>query len=144
RTRAVGCATCDANPTRTTEYRGKPDDSSRKNLVSGARPTGMLSVPLSVVDLATVYRGLSLGASLQGSVRLAQLAEQAGYRRVWYAEHHSFSSIASSATAVLIAHVAANTSRIRLGAGGVMLPNHAPLVIAEQFGTLASLHPDRI
>lgn len=104
----------------------------------------MLSVPLSVLDLATVDRGQTVGASLQGSVRLAQLAEQAGYRRVWYAEHHNFSSIASSATAVLIAHVAANTSRIRLGAGGVMLPNHAPLVIAEQFGTLASLHPDRI
>src|SRR5690606_2310487 len=86
----------------------------------------------------------TVSASLQGSVRLAQLAERAGYRRVWYAEHHNFASIASSATAVLIAHVAANTTRIRVGAGGVMLPNHAPLVIAEQFGTLASLHPGRI
>src|SRR5690606_30234754 len=144
RTRAVGCATCDANRTRTTEYRRNPDGCSGKNLISSARTTGMLSVPLSVLDLATVDRGQTVGASLQGSVRLAQLAEQAGYRRVWYAEHHNFSSIASSATAVLIAHVAANTSRIRLGAGGVMLPNHAPLVLAEQFGTLASLHPDRI
>jgi luciferase family oxidoreductase group 1 len=72
------------------------------------------------------------------------MAEAAGYKRVWYAEHHSIDSIASSATAVLIAHVAANTAIIRLGAGGIMLPNHAPLVIAEQFGTLATLHPDRI
>jgi luciferase family oxidoreductase group 1 len=77
-------------------------------------------------------------------VALAQSAERAGYRRVWYAEHHNISSIASSATAVLIAHVAASTSTIRLGAGGVMLPNHSPLAIAEQFGTLATLHPGRI
>jgi luciferase family oxidoreductase group 1 len=77
-------------------------------------------------------------------VVLARLAEQSGYRRVWYAEHHSIASIASSATSVLIAHVAAHTGTIRLGAGGIMLPNHSPLVIAEQFGTLATLHPDRI
>ena len=75
---------------------------------------------------------------------MAQRAEQRGYRRVWYAEHHNMASIASSATSVLIAHVANHTSTIRLGSGGVMLPNHSPLVIAEQFGTLATLHPGRI
>lgn len=103
-----------------------------------------MSVPLSVLDLAYVGQGESVSSSLEGSVRLAQRAEALGYRRVWYAEHHNIESIASSAPAVLIAHVAAHTKTIRLGAGGVMLPNHAPLVIAEQFGTLAALHPDRI
>ncbi len=104
----------------------------------------MASVPLSILDLAAVGRGESIAASLAGSVELAQTAERCGYERVWYAEHHNISSIASSATAVLIAHVAAHTETIRLGAGGVMLPNHSPLVIAEQFGTLESLHPGRI
>ena len=84
----------------------------------------MTMVPLSLLDLAVVGPGESVRDSLQGSVRLAQRAEQLGYRRVWYAEHHNMSVIASSATAVLIAHVAANTERIRLGSGGVMLPNH--------------------
>ena len=82
--------------------------------------------------------------SFAGSVALARLAEDRGYRRIWYAEHHNMSRIASSATSVLIAHVAAHTTSIRLGSGGVMLPNHSPLVIAEQFGTLATLHPGRI
>ncbi len=104
----------------------------------------MPSVPLSILDLAAVGEGESIAESLAGSVLIAQSAERAGYRRVWYAEHHNISSIASSATAVLIAHVAAHTATIRLGAGGVMLPNHSPLVIAEQFGTLESLHPGRI
>jgi luciferase family oxidoreductase group 1 len=101
-------------------------------------------VPLSILDLATIGRGQSHGDALEGSVALARHAEAHGYRRVWYAEHHNIASIASSATAVLIAHVATQTTSIRLGAGGIMLPNHAPLVIAEQFGTLASLHPGRI
>ncbi|MCE9620866.1 MAG: LLM class flavin-dependent oxidoreductase [Actinomycetia bacterium] len=101
-------------------------------------------VPLSTLDLASVGEGETIADSFAGSVALAQLAEQTGYRRVWYAEHHSIGSIASSATSVLIAHVAAHTTRIRLGAGGIMLPNHSPLVIAEQFGTLATLHPGRI
>jgi luciferase family oxidoreductase group 1 len=101
-------------------------------------------VPLSILDLAAVAKGESIAASFAGSVRLAQSAERAGYRRVWYAEHHNISSIASSATAVLIAHVAAQTRTIRLGAGGIMLPNHSPLQIAEQFGTLETLHPGRI
>ncbi len=104
----------------------------------------MVSVPLSILDLAAVGRDESIAESFAGSVELARLAERGGYRRVWYAEHHNIRSIASSATAVLIAHIAAHTETIRLGAGGVMLPNHSPLVIAEQFGTLATLHPDRI
>jgi luciferase family oxidoreductase group 1 len=82
--------------------------------------------------------------ALNGAVPLARAAEASGFHRVWYAEHHNMSAIASAATSVVIAHVAANTEHIRLGAGGVMLPNHAPLVIAEQFGTLAALHPGRI
>jgi luciferase family oxidoreductase group 1 len=99
---------------------------------------------LSILDLAPVRHGETPRESFEASVALARLAEDAGYRRVWYAEHHNMPAIASSATSVLIAHVAAHTERIRLGAGGVMLPNHAPLVIAEQFGTLATLHPGRI
>jgi luciferase family oxidoreductase group 1 len=100
--------------------------------------------PLSILDLAAVGREESIAESFAGSVELARAAERGGYRRIWYAEHHNISSIASSATAVLIAHIAARTETIRLGAGGVMLPNHSPLVIAEQFGTLETLHPGRI
>jgi luciferase family oxidoreductase group 1 len=101
-------------------------------------------VPLSILDLAAVGREETIAESFAGSVELARAAERGGYERIWYAEHHNISSIASSATAVLIAHVAAHTESIRLGAGGVMLPNHSPLVIAEQFGTLETLHPGRI
>ena len=103
-----------------------------------------MTVPLSLLDLALIGPGETAAASFAASVTLAQRAERLGFRRVWYAEHHNMAGIASSATSVLIAHVAAHTERIRLGAGGVMLPNHAPLVIAEQFGTLESLHPGRI
>lgn len=103
-----------------------------------------VSVPLSILDLAIVGRDQTVADALANSVVLAQRAEALGYRRVWYAEHHNMASIASSAPAVLIAHVAAHTSTIRLGAGGVMLPNHSPLTIAEQYGTLAALHPGRI
>jgi luciferase family oxidoreductase group 1 len=103
-----------------------------------------MTYPLSILDLATVGEHQTVRESLEATVTLAKTAEQAGYRRVWYAEHHNMASIASSATAVLIAHVAAHTERIRLGAGGIMLPNHSPLVIAEQFGTLAELHQGRI
>jgi luciferase family oxidoreductase group 1 len=103
-----------------------------------------VSVPLSILDLAIIGKGETARDSLQGSVALARQAEKLGYRRVWYAEHHNNSAIASSATSVLIAHVAAHTVTIRLGAGGVMLPNHSPLVIAEQFGTLETVHPGRI
>src|SRR5262249_54078180 len=100
--------------------------------------------PLSILDLAIVGEDQTVRDSLEATVILARHAEQLGFRRIWYAEHHNMASIASSATSVLIAHVAANTERIRLGAGGIMLPNHAPLTIAEQFGTLAELHPGRI
>jgi luciferase family oxidoreductase group 1 len=100
--------------------------------------------PLSILDLATVGEHQTVRESLEATVVLAQLAEQAGFNRVWYAEHHNMASIASSATSVLIAHVAAHTERIRLGSGGIMLPNHSPLTIAEQFGTLAELHVGRI
>lgn len=103
-----------------------------------------MSIPLSVLDLAPIRREETAAESLAATVALARTAEELGYRRVWYAEHHNMASIASSATSVIIAHVAAHTSTVRLGAGGVMLPNHSPLVIAEQFGTLASLHPGRI
>ncbi|MGD9715077.1 MAG: LLM class flavin-dependent oxidoreductase [Thermomicrobiales bacterium] len=103
-----------------------------------------MSVPVSILDLASVGDGETIADSFAGSLMLAQLAEHHGYHRVWYAEHHSINNIASSATSVLIAHIAAHTSTIRLGAGGIMLPNHAPLLIAEQFGTLAWLHPGRI
>jgi luciferase family oxidoreductase group 1 len=101
-------------------------------------------LPVSILDLAIVGRGQSPADALAAAVAVAQRAEARGYRRVWYAEHHNMSRIASSATSVLIAHVAAHTSTIRLGSGGIMLPNHAPLTIAEQFGTLATLHPGRI
>src|SRR5258708_2812533 len=106
--------------------------------------TNRMSVPLSILDLAFVAPGQSPRETFAGCVTVAQRAEALGYRRIWYAEHHNMKSIASSATSVLIAHVAAHTKTIRLGAGGIMLPNHAPLVIAEQFGTLECLHPGRI
>jgi luciferase family oxidoreductase group 1 len=102
------------------------------------------ATPISILDLAHIGNGGSAADSFRASVATAQLAERSGYHRVWYAEHHNMPSIASSATSVLIAHVAAHTATIRLGAGGVMLPNHSPLVIAEQFGTLETLHPGRI
>ena len=101
-------------------------------------------VPLSVLDLAPIVAGGDAADAFRRSLDLAQHAERWGYRRFWLAEHHGMPGIASAATAVVIGHVAAGTSTIRVGAGGIMLPNHAPLVIAEQFGTLASLFPGRI
>jgi len=100
--------------------------------------------PVSILDLAPIRRGESATESFAASVALAQEAENRGFERVWYAEHHNIAGIASSATSVLIAHIGAHTRTIRLGAGGVMLPNHAPLLIAEQFGTLAAMYPGRI
>ncbi len=100
--------------------------------------------PLSVLDLSPIVEGGNAATALAHSLDLAQHAEAWGYQRYWVAEHHNMDGVACSATAVLIAHLAAGTRTIRLGAGGVMLPNHAPLVIAEQFGTLATLHPGRI
>ncbi len=100
--------------------------------------------PLSVLDLAPIPQGSSPADALGRSLDLARHAEAWGYRRFWLAEHHNMVGIASAATAVVIGHVAAGTSTIRVGAGGIMLPNHPPLIVAEQFGTLATLHPGRI
>ena len=97
-----------------------------------------------MLDLARVTDGGNIAQSFDECVSTAQTAESLGYNRVWYAEHHNMASVASSATSVLIAHIAAQTKTIRLGSGGVMLPNHSPLTIAEQFGTLETLHPGRI
>ncbi|HEX8379057.1 MAG TPA: LLM class flavin-dependent oxidoreductase [Allosphingosinicella sp.] len=103
-----------------------------------------MTVPVSVLDLAPVPEGSDAGEALRNSLDLAKAAERLGYRRFWMAEHHSMPGIASAATAVALAFVGAGTTTIRIGAGGVMLPNHAPLVIAEQFGTLESLFPGRV
>jgi luciferase family oxidoreductase group 1 len=100
--------------------------------------------PLSVLDLSPIVEGATAADALRHSLDLAQHAEAWGYRRYWVAEHHNMDGVASSATAVLVGHIAGGTKTIRVGSGGVMLPNHAPLVIAEQFGTLATLYPDRI
>jgi luciferase family oxidoreductase group 1 len=100
--------------------------------------------PLSVLDLSPIKQGSDAAAALRDSLDLAQHVERLGYGRYWLAEHHNMPGIASAATAVAIGHVAGGTSTIRVGAGGIMLPNHSPLVIAEQFGTLASLYPGRI
>jgi len=101
-------------------------------------------IPFSVLDLCPIVEGGNASQSFRNTLDLAQHAERWGYGRYWLAEHHSMPGIASAATAVVIAHVAGGTSTIRVGAGGIMLPNHAPLVIAEQFGTLESLFPGRI
>jgi luciferase family oxidoreductase group 1 len=101
-------------------------------------------VPLSVLDLAFVAEGSGPADALRNSLDLARHVERLGYRRFWLAEHHNMVGIASAATAVVIGHVAAGTASIRVGAGGIMLPNHSPMVIAEQFGTLATLYPGRI
>jgi luciferase family oxidoreductase group 1 len=103
-----------------------------------------MSPVLSVLDLAPVVEGSSPGQALRNSTDLARRAEALGYHRYWVAEHHNMPGIASSSPPVLIAHLAAHTSSLRLGSGGVMLPNHAPLVVAEQFGMLEALHPGRI
>jgi luciferase family oxidoreductase group 1 len=101
-------------------------------------------IPLSVLDLSPVPEGSDTGQALRNSIDLARHTEALGFRRFWMAEHHNMQGIASAATAVVLAHVAVATSTIRIGAGGIMLPNHAPLMVAEQFGTLAALHPGRV
>src|SRR4051812_32095515 len=103
-----------------------------------------LGPALSVLELAPVAQGSTPARALASAVELARLAERVGYRRLWVAEHHNMPGIASSSPPVLIAHLAASTSTLRIGAGGVMLPNHASLVVAEQFGMLEALHPGRI
>lgn len=114
---------------------------------NGCRMVGMttlLRIPASVLDLSPIREGGSAAESFRNTLDLARHGERLGYRRFWLAEHHGIPGVASAATAVLIGHVAAGTSTIRVGSGGIMLPNHAPIVIAEQFGTLESLHPGRI
>jgi len=101
-------------------------------------------IPFSILDLAPIVRGADAAQAFRNSLDLAQHAERWGYRRYWLAEHHNMTGIASAATAVVIGHIAGGTRTIRVGSGGIMLPNHSPLVIAEQFGTLASLYPGRI
>ncbi|MSP00227.1 MAG: LLM class flavin-dependent oxidoreductase [Acetobacteraceae bacterium] len=101
-------------------------------------------VPLSVLDLSPIAEGSDAGQALRNSLDLARHVEALGFRRYWMAEHHNLPGIASAATAVALAHIAAGTSTITIGSGGIMLPNHAPLLIAEQFGTLAALHPGRV
>src|SRR3712207_1336415 len=104
----------------------------------------LVDIPVSVLDLAGVKAGSNATATFHNSLISAQHAERLGYTRYWFAEHHNMESIASAATSVLIGYVAGGTSTIRVGSGGIMLPNHAPLIIAEQFGTLESLYPGRI
>ena len=103
-----------------------------------------MRLPLSILDLVPIARGQTVTDAFAASVAVARRAEELGYTRVWYAEHHNMPTIASAATSVVIAHVGAHTSTIRLGAGGVMLPNHSPLTIAEQFGALDAMYPHRI
>jgi luciferase family oxidoreductase group 1 len=102
------------------------------------------SLPVSVLDLVATRAGESAGSAIARSVELARHVEQLGYKRYWVAEHHSIQGLACSATPVLIGHIAAETKTIRVGSGGVMLPNHPPLVVAEQFGTLEAIYPGRI
>lgn len=105
---------------------------------------GTAPVPLSVLDLANVGVGHTAGDALRASTEVARIADRRGFARYWVAEHHSMPGVASSSPAVILAHLAAHTQRVRLGSGGVMLPNHAPLVVAEQFGTLEALAPGRV
>src|SRR5579872_4685808 len=107
-------------------------------------PTDGLMIPFSILDLSPIPQGASAVDALRNSLDLAQHAEKWGYNRYWLAEHHNMPGIASAATSIVIGHVAGGTKTIRVGAGGIMLPNHAPLVVAEQFGTLESLYPGRI
>jgi len=102
------------------------------------------NIPLSVLDLVPIGEGFTISEAIQDSVKLAQSVEEFGFSRFWVAEHHNFTSIASAATSVVLSHIGAKTEKIRIGSGGIMLPNHPPLVIAEQFGTLESMYPNRI
>src|SRR3954470_9890555 len=111
---------------------------------TGRAPISPAMIPLSILDLAPIDEGGSATQALHNARDIAQHAETWGYTRFWMAEHHSMPGIASAATAVLIGHVAGGTERIRVGSGGIMLPNHSALVIAEQFGTLEALYPGRI
>ena len=112
--------------------------------MTGRATTSARMIPVSVLDLSPIVEGSDAGQSLRNSADLARHVERLGYKRFWMAEHHSMPGIASAATAVALAYVGSQTSTIRIGAGGIMLPNHAPLIIAEQFGTLESLFPGRV
>src|SRR3954471_6461159 len=124
------------------ECSGRQQALRRNAPARGASIPGM--IPCSILDLSPIVEGGDAAQALRCSLDLARLAERLGYRRFWVAEHHGMPGVASAATAVVIAHVAGGTRTIRVGAGGIMLPNHAPLVVAEQFGTLESLFPGRI
>ncbi|WP_410090487.1 LLM class flavin-dependent oxidoreductase [Streptomyces sp. OR43] len=130
-------------PDQTHHRRGQDVDEIRGDEIRG-KAEGTAPVPLSVLDLVTVGQGRTATQALRTGVEIAQLAERRGFHRYWVAEHHSMPGVASSSPAVILAHTAAHTERIRLGSGGVMLPNHAPLVIAEQFGTLEAMAPGRV
>jgi len=104
----------------------------------------MTNIPISILELVTVVEGGTFSTAISNTVEVAKNAEKLGYKRIWMAEHHNMEYIASSATSVLIGHVAGKTNTIRVGSGGIMLPNHSPLVIAEQFGTLETIYPNRI
>ena len=110
----------------------------------GAASLDQVSLPISVLDLAPIAAGQSAADALAGTTAVARRADELGYKRFWVAEHHNIPSVASTAPETLIAHLAASTGRIRVGSGGVMLPNHSPLAVAERFGMLEALHPDRI
>jgi luciferase family oxidoreductase group 1 len=110
----------------------------------GEQTLELAVIPLSILDLVPITAGSTPGTALRNSLELAQAAERAGYHRYWAAEHHNLPGIGSAATSVVIGYIAGGTQKIRVGSGGIMLPNHSPLVIAEQFGTLATLYPDRI
>ena len=129
-----------ANPSR---QKGRPVAAGGLGAAAGLAYMDAM-IPLSVLDLAPVPEGSDVAQALRNTIDLARHAERLGYRRYWLAEHHNMPGIASAATAVVIGQVAAATSTIRVGAGGIMLPNHAPLMVAEAFGTLAALHPGRI
>ena len=103
-----------------------------------------MAIPFSILDLAPIVEGGTAAGALQNTLDFARHAERCGYHRYWLAEHHNMPGIASAATAVLIAYIASGTRTIRVGSGGIMLPNHAPLIVAEQFGTLETLYPGRI
>ena len=135
--------TCLADPRRQSGEHGGDDDARGRKL-SGDLRVALTMIPLSVLDLATVATGSTAAQALRETVDIAGEVEQLGYHRLWVAEHHGMPAVASSAPAVLIAHLADATTTLRVGSGGVMLPNHAPLVVAEQFGTLEALHPGRI
>ncbi len=130
--------------TKTPGWRGAGGLDEGGKIDTGRRVDSFVTVPLSVLELAPMAAAGSAAEALRFTTEVARHAERWGYQRIWVAEHHNMPAIASSAPAVLIAHLAAATSTIRVGSGGVMLPNHAPLVVAEQFGTLESLHPGRI